>query len=207
VGDIPVNDVFWVSYVILWLVLLVQGLAFLEVLRQMGTLRRQVGPLQGAGVIPRAVETGKPLPELEAVRADDLKPAHWRDYLSTEVGVVVFLTMDCVTCRSMAGELAGLAKDVPAEASVMAVVVGGVDEAVEFISRYELDAGLAVIDPDGSMTKTLGVSWSPGALTIRNGKLGVAAIVNSIYQIDSLVHEEIGDQSRALAGHLHHEGD
>ncbi|MBA3736265.1 MAG: redoxin domain-containing protein [Actinobacteria bacterium] len=197
------NDVFWVSYVTLWLVLLVQGLAFLEVLRQLGTLRRQIGPLQGAGVIPRAVDTGSPLPELKAIRGEDLEPARWRDYLSAEFGVIVFLTLDCVTCRTIAAELAGFAKDAPVEANVMAVVIGGVDEAAEFISKYGLDPSLAVIDPDGSLAKTLGVSWSPGALTIRNGSLGVAAIVNSIYQIDSLLHEEVGKQSKVLAGHPH----
>lgn len=194
------NDVFWLSYVALWLVLLVLSLAFVEVLRQLGTLRRQLGPMQGAGIIPRAVDTGSPLPALTGLRATDLAPASWHEYLNTEAGLILFLTPNCVTCRTIAYELDGFANDVSDELDVMAVVVGDAEEAQKFLSKYGPSRERAVIDPDGSVASTLGVSWSPGALTIEEGRLGVAGIVNSIYQVESLVDEAVRNGKEAVGG-------
>jgi hypothetical protein len=44
--------IFWISYGVLWVVLAIQGFAFLETIRQIGLLRKQVGPYQGASLVP-----------------------------------------------------------------------------------------------------------------------------------------------------------
>ncbi len=116
------STLFWISFGILWLVVLVQGFAFLEVLRQIGLIRQQLEPTQGAAVIGGAVTEGAPVPQLVGMRATDGSSANWDQYLSTEHGLVVFLTAHCATCRDVAEKLSGYSLDAPDDVSVVAVI-------------------------------------------------------------------------------------
>jgi thiol-disulfide isomerase/thioredoxin len=193
--------VFWVSYGVLWLVLAVQGFAFLEVIRQIGLLRKQVGPYQGAALVPTKIDMGDPLPELTAITAADGRPAAWSDYIRTSVGMVLFLSTHCLTCRDIAEGAGPLARELGEEASIVAVVEGRREEALEFARDAGLPASLVAIDEAGATAKGLGIQWSPAALSIRDhGTLGTAALVNDIYQVDSFVSEELARRNGDLAG-------
>lgn len=178
---------FWVSFAVLWLIVVVQSLAFLEVLRQIGQLRRQVAPQKGALVMQGAVQAGDLLPTLTGYSAKNQQPGQWSDYLKKPFGLVVLLSTHCVTCRAIAAELSGFAADLPDDAAVVAIVEGKVEEAELFIRKVQIDRRLVIIDEKGTTAQAFGVSWNPAAITVRKGKLGEAAIVNDISQLSSLV--------------------
>jgi thiol-disulfide isomerase/thioredoxin len=193
--------VFWVSYGVLWLVLAVQGFAFLEVIRQIGLLRQQVGPYQGAALVPTKIDMGDPLPELTAITAEDQRAASWSDYIRAPVGMVLFLSTHCLTCRDIAEGAGPLARELGDEASIVAVVEGQREEALAFARDAGLPASLVAIDEAGATAKGLGIQWSPAALSIReHDTLGTAALVNDIYQVDSFVSEELAKRNGDLAG-------
>lgn len=195
------TTVFWVSYGVLWLVLAVQGFAFLEVIRQIGLLRKQVGPYQGAALVPTKIDMGDPLPELTAITAEDGRPASWSDYIRGPVGMVLFLSTHCLTCRDIAEGAGPLARELGDEASIVAVVEGQREEALAFARDAGLPASLVAIDEAGSTAKGLGIQWQPAALSVRDhDTLGTAALVNDIYQVDSFVSEELSRRSADLAG-------
>lgn len=187
------SNVFWVSYALLWLLLVIQGLAFLEVLRQVGLLRRQVAPQQGAMIVPNAIEAGSALPDLVAVAASDREPASWDRYLTDEFGVVVFLTTHCSTCRLIAQELSGFSRDVPANVRVVAVVDTRAGAAEDFLADTGIDPEIVALDGLGETAKRIGIGWTPGALTVKARTMNRAAIVNDIFQIDSLLSEELAE--------------
>lgn len=182
--------IYWVSYVLLWLLVLVQGFAFLEVLRQIGVIRKQLEPQQGALLVPNAVETGAPLPELSGQAATTMLPAHWDSYLpaGAKPCLLVGLTTHCLSCRAIAEELTGFVADVRDDATVLAFVEGPLGEAQDFIRQTSLDPRLVVIDEAGATMKRIGVSWNPGVVIVRQRRLGEAAIVNSVTQLGALVY-------------------
>jgi len=186
------NISFWVSYVGLWLLVAGQGFAFLELVRQIGVLRRQLGPQQGAGIISNAVATGERVPDLVGVRADTLEPTSWDSYFDGAIGVVVFLTSSCVTCREIAEDLSGLAKEIPEAIKITTILEAQVEEGRTFLEATHLDPRAVVFDEHGETSRRIGVSWKPAALTLRDGRLGHAAIVNTVYQVEALVMEELG---------------
>jgi hypothetical protein len=187
------TGLFWSSYGLLWLLVIVQGLAFLEVLRQVGMLRTQVGPMQGAGIMTGAVPTGSPLPPAAGFSSDSRSAVAWDDLITTRRGVAVFLTPTCVTCREIAQDIRGFSRDVPGDVSVAVFVKGTSDEVEALIRETEMPRELVVVDREGGTANSLGIGWTPAALTIQQGLVGAAAIVNTIYQVDALVQEQFGD--------------
>jgi hypothetical protein len=118
------KEIFYVSYVLLWAVVAIQGFAFLEILRQQAALRRRVGPDQGASLMPGSVETGAPLPELQGIDPLTGEPTAWGRYLRHEVGVAAFVTPRCPKCHEVAEGLAELWPNIRHEVDVIAIVQG-----------------------------------------------------------------------------------
>jgi thiol-disulfide isomerase/thioredoxin len=191
--------IFWISYGVLWVVLAVQSFAFLETIRQIGLLRKQIGPYQGASLVPTKIDMGAPVEDLSAVDASAERPVTWDDFLGREkLGLVLFLSTHCATCRDIAEDVAALARELEGDAEVVAIVEGPADEAQRFLAESGLPDELAAIDERATTSKALGIQWTPAALTIRRGKLGSAAVVNDIYQVDAFVSEELAKTERGL---------
>jgi thiol-disulfide isomerase/thioredoxin len=191
--------IFWISYAVLWVVVAVQGFAFLEAIRHIGLLRERLGPYQGAGIVPSKIDMGSPLPELTALTAAGDEAA-WADYLHAPLGLVLFLSPHCVTCRDVAEGLPALAGELDGEASVVTIIEGPAEEVRAFVRETELPPRLVAIDEAGATSKRLGMQWTPAALSIRGGDtLGTAAVVNDIYQVDSFVSEELAKTKDDLA--------
>lgn len=191
--------IFWISYGVLWVVLAVQSFAFLETIRQIGLLRKQIGPYQGASLVPTKIDMGAPVEDLSAVDASAERPVTWDDFLGGEkLGLVLFLSTHCATCRDIAEDVAALARELEGDAEVVAVVEGPADEAQRFVAESGLPDELVAIDERGMTSKALGIQWTPAALTIRGARLGSAAVVNDIYQVDAFVSEELAKTERGL---------
>lgn len=182
----------------LWAVLAIQSFAFLETIRQIGLLRKQVGPYQGASLVPTKIDMGAPVAQLAAVDVAGTRPVTWADYLRNDFGLVLFLSTHCATCRDIAEDVAALARELQGDADVIAVLEGRADEAREFVAQTRLPRELVAIDEQGATSKELGIGWTPAALTIRAEKLGSAAVVNDIYQVDAFVTEELGKERSGL---------
>lgn len=186
------TGIFWVSYAMLWIVVIVQSFAFLEVMRQIAAIRRRVGPDQGAAMFP--VETGAPLPELSGVTSDTHEPRMWADYLRSDVGVAVFMTPRCLKCRDVAAGLQALAANLRNRVDVIAVVQGRPEDVEPFISETGLPRDMTVIDEDGVTASRLGIEVTPAALTLREGSIGVAGVVNSAHHVEVLIEQEDADE-------------
>lgn len=181
---------FWLSFGVLWLLVVVQGFAFLEVLRQIGQIRHQLEPQQGALIIQGAVQEGDPLPALEGYSAKDHRRANWEDYLNPTLSVVVLLSTHCIICRSLAEDITQLADDVKENVSIIVILGDKEDEVQKFLNVTRLDRSIVIIDEKKITAQRFGVTWNPAAITVSEGKLGKAAVINDIHQLSALVHSQ-----------------
>lgn len=183
------QSIFLVSYALLWILVALISFAFLEVLRQIGQLRKQVGDA-GALIVQSAMEAGQPLPELEAVSYTSLRPADWDTYLRTETGVVLVFSTRCSTCRDVAQDVTGYVMSERKKVSVVIIMVGEFREAKEFLISTHLPPDLVVIDEEGITLQKLGIKWTPTAMIVHNNTVGKVAVINDIEQIDGLLYSE-----------------
>jgi AhpC/TSA family len=184
------KEIFWSSYVILWVVVAIQGLAFVEVLRQQAALRRRVGPDQGASLMPGSVETGALLPELDGWDLVTGAPTAWSRYLQHEIGIAAFVTPRCPKCHEVAEGLAQLWPNVQGEVDVVAIVHGQKADVLKLVEETGLPSAITVVDEAGTIAEKLGISVTPSAITIRDRRVGVAAIVNDGHQLEWLLERE-----------------
>lgn len=93
------GDVWVVSYVMLWLTVIVLGVVVVALLRQVGVLHTRVRPLGvhfgGEGLAP-----GAPAPAVEGL-----------DYTTASLTVVVFTSPTCEICAQLVPSFAALRRD------------------------------------------------------------------------------------------------
>ena len=181
------NILFWMSFALLWIIVAVQGFALLEVLRQIGYIRKQLGSRQGALIMKGVVKAGDPLPDLVGYSALGRRSVSWEEYLNPVFSVVVLLSTHCTVCRTLAKDVTRFAAEVKDEAAIIVILEGRSNEVQTFINETQLDRSIVIIDENKINAERFGVMWNPAAITIRNGRLGEAAIVNDIDQLDALV--------------------
>jgi hypothetical protein len=189
------TEIFYASYAVLWLIVVIQGFAFLEILRQQAALRRRLGPDQGASLMPGSVETGAPLPELDGVDPMTGEVTAWGRYLRHEIGIAAFVTPRCPKCHEVAEGVAELWPNLRHETDIVAIVQGQRDDVRKFIAETGLPASITVVDEDGVMAERLGISITPSAMTIRDRRVGIAGIVNDGHQVEWLVEREKSEPS------------
>jgi len=184
------GTLFWFSYALLWGILVIQGLAFLEVLRQVGQLRRHL-PRQGALLLEDAIEPGRQLPAVRVKSLIDLRDVGWDDYLDRDWGVVLFLSTDCITCRIVAEGVSRTLRVLPTTARLFVLFDSPLEEVRQFISETRLPAEFAAIDEPGSTEKLLGVAWTPAVLLVKGREVVEVGIVNSPDQLEALIDDVV----------------
>ncbi len=183
-----------VSYLFLWVIVLLQGLALLEVLRQ---LRQHRVASQGRLVLHDVSDPEQPLPALQGQRGTDRAAANWRDYLDKPRALVVVLSTRCKICTQVATDLRWMAKDIRKAASLLILLEGPSQEVDQLLTETGLDRRLVVLDDRGRMARNLGVRWNPGAGLIDEGRLIRAASFTEASQLASLLKERGADDVQA----------
>lgn len=176
---------FLVSYVVLWVFVLMSFVLWFVVLRQIGVLHNRWGP-RGALTTEDGPELGTEVPRFSvaSIAGSDLSfpgPAPLTLAILTNPG--------CTACEDLAPALGTLMKDPPEGVTSMVLVTDGdVESAAELVRSHRLDpnrVGLAL-----TAGKLLDVSATPMALLIDGqGRLLKKGIVNTLEQIEVLIAE------------------
>jgi len=172
---------FVVSYFFLWVVVIIQGLALLEIVRHLGAVHTEGTRLSESGVVADAIE--KQLPSLVGVSAVDGSPAQWPAAPGRHV--VVVLTTTCGPCRKTAADLAALAKT-PTDYPLTVLVEAPISAASALIDDTGIPRGLAVID-DGARTTSSLPRVRPIALVVESGRITKASIPHGLAELRELV--------------------
>jgi hypothetical protein len=182
-----VQIVFWISFGLLWCIVAIQGFVLLEVLRQIGQIRKPIEHGEGSLLVHNAELTGQRLPEASGRRASDLLPANWDDYLGTGLGVIVLLSTRCIACRTVAEQLNRFADEAKGRLSLVVLIEGTSEEVQLFLSETHLNRQRVIIDEEGTIARRLGVKWNPGVVTIRERKIDQLGLINDVDQLNILL--------------------
>jgi hypothetical protein len=198
------DAIFWISYAVLWVLVAVQGLAFLEMVRQNAQLRDALHVYEGPKEQLEISYVGEELPASNARFALDGAPIRWSDHLGQDLTVLVVLHPGCLTCHSVAEGLPRLIGSHDDGVRVIPVVEGrNLDAARAFMEELHLDPARAVLDEEPSLSRSLNLTIKPGAIVLFGKEVASAATVKSASQVEILVRDA---QARLRARRRDHGG-
>jgi peroxiredoxin len=190
-----VTAIFFASYVVMWLLVIVMGVLLLLLYRHFGMMA--LGTAEG--VQRDGLAIGEIAPEIELISSIG-QPIVWRP--PEDFALLFFGAPNCAPCASVLPDLKRLLEDRPALATTM-VVAGDADGAALMADKYQLSFP-CLADPLGSARKAYRVRVSPFAFVIGQGKRVLAkGLASDVYRVrDLLVAAGLDDGVPPLAASL-----
>lgn len=150
---------FYISYVALWVVVLLQTLLVLGLIRRQAT---QIASLTAADVPVFDYElAGHQMPTFSGVDTSGALVDH--STILGERAALLFVSPSCSTCGASLEDIEAL--KMKSGGRVLVVCQGSSDECRELIAAYGLDEA-AVVDADRSITSRFHVHGTPTAVLI-----------------------------------------
>jgi hypothetical protein len=170
-----------------------EGFVLVEMIRQVAQLRHRLNLDDRPMPTSIGEWAGRPVPDFAVDRIGG--------NLAEAASIVVFLSTDCTTCRTVATELGAVRAKLPDEPAIVPVIEGRSDEDLEAFFR---ETGLAddrVVRDDGELGYRLGMRIRPLAVVVRHGTFADAAIVRNGAQLRQLASQIAPPVSGGDASH------
>ena len=160
------SAVFYVSYALLWAIVVFQSLVLLGIVRTV--YRRRAEPVADAPPVSTGALIGQPVPSFTTIdlsgRAVD------ETSLPQTLSALLFVTPDCVTCMASLEEVEALRAKV--EGSLIVVCRGGLDECRRLQASYGLEGTAVVVDETHEVSERFDVYATPTAVLVgANGRI------------------------------------
>lgn len=177
-----------VSVLALWVLVVFQGLVLLETVRQIAQIRRELDFDDRPVPVSVGRLAGQPLPA----------PARavWSDNGATRDGVLVLLSTDCSTCRSVAAGLREVVSGFDQLRIVVALQARSPEEVTDLLAEAGLARDEIVVDLENEIGSSVGILLRPAAVVVRDGIVSEGAIVRNPRQLQQLLQnlEESGGE-------------
>jgi hypothetical protein len=199
-------SIFWLAFAVLWALVLIQGFALLEMVRQIVDIRQNTETIQGPQLLPNTVPIGAELPNIPTVRwAGTGVQVDWSSALGEVATALVLLHPGCATCYTVAR---GLGKARDSERSgvrVLPIVTAYTPErADEFIAETKLSPEATLVESPSAelgsepFGKLLNVDKKPAAITLRGTRIVAAATVLTGQHVEMLLEDVLEQYSQEL---------
>jgi len=168
-----------VNVVVLWVFVIFQGLVLLEMVRQTSQLRKQADLDDKPIPFSLGRLAGRPLPE----------PAQalWSSNGGPNDGVLLLLSSDCLSCRSVAAGLRGLVSHFGDRRIVTVLQTRSQDELAQMLAATNLPPDEVVIDLENDYGTALGIQLRPAAVVVRDGIVSEGAVVRNPRQLREII--------------------
>lgn len=173
---------FVASYLLLWLILIVQAVMLLVLARQIGILHRRIHPT-GARITNVGLEIGDKAPSFSEVdihgrtRSLDVQPA--------QASLLVFISLSCPTCEELVPAIRTVHKNEDLQSLVVSMT-GTDEENRAFVKRHRLSNVPYLTAPH--LADAYKVTASPYAIVVDSyGRVFSKGLVNTLEQLESLV--------------------
>jgi methylamine dehydrogenase accessory protein MauD len=178
------NTFFFISYFALWALFLVQSVAILLLLRQVGVLHLRIGPI-GARVMPAGPEIGQAAPAGVIEDMDDPKK-WWKIGPEMESDVMmVFVNPHCAACDSLMVAVRSLAAQSEQDLCWAVVTYGGRQACIKFRLKHHLQNLLVAYSPN--IRNQYNIGATPYAVLIRkDGTVISKGLTNQIEHLESI---------------------
>lgn len=184
------SPVFIASYVVVWLVVLVQGLVLLELLRQVGLLRERVGVDKGALITLDGLDRGSLAPAFSAIDVVAGSTVTEAAFTGPTPNLFVFLSPRCDACRDLAAELPRFVREYRDEARVIVALAASTAQTRAFVREFGLTMPV-LADVDQKVAAAYRSERTPTAVLIDgSGIVRLQGVTNSIRHLDALLREE-----------------
>lgn len=180
--------VFDLSYLLLWLVVLIQSVVIIELLRQIGIFRLRLGDEAGALIEPATLERGRPAPPFSLSDPRAGQPVT-QQALKGQRSLVVFMSPSCSPCRSLAADLPRFARYYP-EIRLLGFCSGPGDSCLSFIDEFKFPFPV-LIDDRQEVSQAYGANRTPHALLFdEDARVLIQGVPANWKQLEHLVAEE-----------------
>jgi thiol-disulfide isomerase/thioredoxin len=157
-----VPRVFYTTYILLWLLVLFQGVLLLLVFRHFG--HQALGTMEA--VQRDGLRVGAKAPDVQGVEPSG-QAVSWRP-LGDRIALVLFAAPDCAPCHQVLPHVARAARDAP-ELEVVAVVPGSPEDATKLVEL--VTAPITIIAGDQAF-EAFRVEVTPFAFVVgRDGRV------------------------------------
>lgn len=183
----------FLSYIILWLLVLGLGVVTLGLLRQVGLLHLRVGP-RGGLETSDGPEVGEAVAPFETTDIDGVELSLG---LPGKLTLIFVVSPTCSVCHDLVPAIRAFGRYAPPHAVIIALSLGATADSRQFADVLQ---GIPVV-ADTELAHRLGVTTAPFVLKIENGSLVAKGVVNSLEQIEILAASELSSSE----GHAFHE--
>jgi methylamine dehydrogenase accessory protein MauD len=183
-----VSGIWLISYVALWILVIVLIIIVLDLTRQLGLIYLRLGSEQNLLSTKEGLGLGATLPAFEAedvifnrrVTQDD-----WKD-LPT---VLLFISPTCSPCHELMPHLKEFQSSRNGKTNIVMISQGDLKPSLEFFTQYQLKACL-FIDKDGKLSEVFHVRATPYAYRFdEKGIVRKRGIVNNLAGLEELMDD------------------
>jgi hypothetical protein len=200
--------IFWLAFAVLWILVLIQGFALLEMIRQLVDIRQGTETLVGPQLLPDTVPIGENLPSAPSLQwAQTGAQVDWSTALGEVATALVLLHPGCATCYTVARGLRVRGGHQRLGVKVFAIVTAySPERAQEFITETKLPVDATLVEgpspENGSdpFAKTLNLNRKPAAVTLRGTRIVAAATVLSGKHVEMLLDDVLEGIERVRDG-------
>ena len=177
---------FWiVSFLALWVVVLIEGFVFLVLLRQVGVLHVRLAPRGAMGL-------EHPAPGFRLSEETFVTTEGRRITFRADRGrrlLALFVSPECSVCGDVMPGVRTLVRERQGELDLI-VGVGAEDaDATEYLDPYRLNTHV-VAAPD--LLKRLSITAAPFAASLdEEGRIIAGGVINSLEQLESVLDEQL----------------
>jgi methylamine dehydrogenase accessory protein MauD len=180
------NGIWLISYISLWILVVVLTIIVLGLVRQLGIIYLRLGPEQNLLATTEGLELGKPLPEFEANEFTHNRIFTAKD-LEGRQSILVFVSPSCSPCKELMPHLIEFQKSWDGKINIVLFCQGEARPGIEFFSSYDLHSYL-IIDQEGKLSETFHVRATPYAYSLdKDGIVQKRGIVNNRSGLEELL--------------------
>jgi hypothetical protein len=161
----------WIATLVLATATVLMFGALIELFEQLKQLRGIFGFEDGTSPVD--------LPDATGRRPSDAGLPSALDDLHRSA-LIVFVSDMCATCRRLADGLRGG----PSHPDLWVVVVHVTSRAADFVEEFALHGERVIHDTDKSIVDALGITMTPLALVVTDGRIERAQTIPSLHQLD-----------------------
>lgn len=185
---------FWlVSYVVLWVVVVLEAVIILALARQVGLMAVRLGPV-GARMTNQGPKIGDQAPALDATDIAGRRVALGAN--NNRRTLLVFMSPKCSSCQELLPGLRTLART---EHGDLDIVLASAEQNVaanrEYVEQHRLQSMPLIIADEVAVKYQVG-SLPYAVLVSRDGKVSAKGLVNNKAQLESLLNaDDLGHAS------------
>jgi methylamine dehydrogenase accessory protein MauD len=184
--------------VFVWILLLIEGLALVIIMREIGRIHLRLGPPYGARGLRDGLDIGSLVPPVTA--KDQYQQQREIGGKSTKPLLLLFMAVGCPSCRSLSPALETFQRGYPELDVVVAIESDG--RSVEgMLARENLEKIRCFVD--GNLARHFQIRIYPYAILLDTaGRVISKGVVNNLEHLESLVHS-LEQRQKEFASTVH----